>query len=102
MKTMPHQEKTRVQLDLSPNELERMNKLMFMTASTTRKDLFNNALTLLQWAAQEVKSGKQIAAVDKDKKEYTIFSMPALDAAVQYGQNYRAAEPACVGYVAYA
>jgi hypothetical protein len=73
--------KTRLQLDLSPQEVERMNWMMLVCGMENRKDLFNNALTLLEWAAFEVGQGRKVASFDDNKKERTILSMPVLNAA---------------------
>lgn len=73
--------KTRVQLDLSSLEVERMNWMMLVCAMENRKDLFNNALTLLEWAVCEVGQGKKVASFDEKTKERTTLSMPVLSAA---------------------
>lgn len=83
--------KTRVQLDLSPIELERMNWMMEACAIESRKDLFNNALTLLEWAVQEVQEGRKIASFDDNKRDRTILSMPVLKTAAAKRHRY---EPA--------
>jgi hypothetical protein len=80
--------KTRVQLDLSPYEVERMNWMMTVCGIENRKDLFNNALTLLEWATGEVIEGKKIASFDDSTKERTILSMPILHTAVTIGKRF--------------
>lgn len=80
--------KTRVQLDLSPNEVERMNWMMTVCGLESRKDLFNNALTLLEWAANETAGGRKIASFDDESKERTILSMPVLRAAAVIGPQF--------------
>lgn len=60
----------RLCLELSHEELERMNRLMFMTGSKTRAELFNNALSLLQWALAQTASGKVVAVVDQTSQSY--------------------------------
>jgi hypothetical protein len=76
--------KTRVQIDLLPGELERMNIVMRMTDLSTRKDLFNNALSLFEWAVTEVARGREIGSVTADG-EITILTMPAFKSAANYG-----------------
>ena len=76
--------KTRIQIDLSPNELERMNTVMRMTDLKTRKELFNNALSLFEWAVVAVASGKQIGSID-GLKAVMELTMPALQNAARYG-----------------
>ena len=73
--------KTRVQLDMSPVEIQRLNWIMEICDLHTRKDLFNNALTLLEWAARETCEGRKIASFRDELRDRFILSMPALSAA---------------------
>jgi hypothetical protein len=81
------QSKTRIQIDLLPGELERMNIVMRMTGLNTRKDLFNNALALFEWAVTEVARGKEIGSVTSGG-DITALTMPALKAAAHYGRRH--------------
>jgi hypothetical protein len=82
--------KTRVQLDLSLREVERMNWMMEVCGIETRKDLFNNALTVLEWVVGEVVEGKKIASFNDSTKERSILSMPVLNTATVRGGRYMA------------
>lgn len=44
----------------------------------TRKDLFNNALTLFEWAIKAKKEGRIIASIDKDQRVHELV-MPSLE-----------------------
>ena len=77
-------DKTRVQLDFSPTVIERMNRSMDICELETRKDLFNSALSLLDWAVGEVLKGRVIASLDEENKHYTRLAMPALQNAAHY------------------
>ena len=44
----------------------------------TKKDLFNNALSLFRWAVEERKSGRIIASIDGEEKSVREVVMPAL------------------------
>lgn len=70
--------KTRVQLDLAPSQMERLNWLMNACDLETRKDLFNTALSLLEWSVDEVRKGRVIASVDREAKHIVEITMPAL------------------------
>lgn len=83
--------KTRVQLDLSQTEIERMNWMMESCGIETRKELFNNALTVLEWMVHEVQEGRKIASFDDNKRERTILSMPVLNTAAAKHRRYEAA-----------
>jgi len=86
--------KTRVQLDLSPASIERMNRSMHVCDLETRKDLFNNALSLFDWAVEEVMKGRVIASLDEKDKYYTKMAMPALLNAAQYAARRARSVPA--------
>jgi hypothetical protein len=75
----PLNNKTRIQIDLSVKELDRMNLVMEKCDIESRKDLFNNALTIFEWAIQEVGKGFRIAAVNDQSQEKTVLSMSALN-----------------------
>ena len=77
-------EKLRVQLDLHPQMAARMNRVMGLCGLETRKELFNNAVTLLEWAANEAAQGHRIAAFNDDTHERTVLTMPALVHASEY------------------
>ena len=58
----------RIQLDLPEDQVAELDKLMEETRLSTRKDLFNNALTLFMWAVKAKKAGRTIASVDDDQR----------------------------------
>lgn len=78
--------KTRIQIDLSPSELDRMNMVMKMTDLKTRKELFNNALSLFEWATVMAAEGREIGSISADDNVRTIV-MPALKNAAAYGRK---------------
>ena len=45
-----------------------------------QKDLFNAALTLLEWAVGERRKGRTIASMDEASMKYKELAMPALSA----------------------
>jgi len=70
--------KTRIQFDLPENKVKELDDLMAATDSETRRELFNNALTLLQWAIQQRQLGYEIGAYHRIDKDLHILTMPAL------------------------
>jgi hypothetical protein len=63
-----------------PDErVKELDALMEITGSATRKELFNNALTLLEWAVKEKKQGRGIASIDDQEKKLKELVMPALE-----------------------
>jgi hypothetical protein len=70
----------RIQFELSEEKLNELESLMEETGVRTKKDLFNNALTLLEWAIAERKAGRIIASVDEKENKYKEIVMPVLSA----------------------
>jgi len=48
----------RLQLDLTKEHLQELEALMKELGISTKKDLFNQAITLLEWAVRERKAGE--------------------------------------------
>ena len=44
----------------------------------TYKELFNNALTLLEWSIEETKAGRTLASIDETQESYRVLVMPIL------------------------
>jgi hypothetical protein len=83
--------KIRVQLDLSPAEARVMNWIMEVCSIETKKDLFNDALTLFQWAVEESVEGRKIASIDERTKERNFVNMRSLKTALSNEKQYDAA-----------
>jgi hypothetical protein len=49
------------------------------TKIATRKDLFNNALTLFQWAIKAKRAGRMVASVDEQSGTAKELVMPSLE-----------------------
>jgi len=73
----------RIQLDMSEEQVKRLEFLMRETQLSTKKDLFNYALTLFEWAVDERKSGRLVAAVDSKENRYREIVIPPLEAAAR-------------------
>ncbi len=43
------------------------------------KELFNNALTLLQWAVVQTREGKKIGAVNEEAEQVTLVELSCFD-----------------------
>jgi hypothetical protein len=69
----------RLQIELSPQKLTQLEELMESTGLATKKDLINNALTLLTWAVRETKNGRMIVSLDGESKQYKEILLPALE-----------------------
>lgn len=69
----------RLQIDVAEQKLKTIENLMEECGFSTKKDLFNNALTLFQWAVEEKKLGNTIASISKTSKNFRELQMPALN-----------------------
>src|ERR1700676_1241598 len=69
---------TRIQLDVSDEKVAELEKLMSTVGLKTKKELLNNALTLLEWAVKERAAGRIIASVDEHGDKYKEILMPVL------------------------
>jgi len=69
----------RIQLDLPEAQVKELDELMQETKLTTRKDLFNNALTLFQWAVKAKRVRRVIASIDEENGTSKELVMPALE-----------------------
>jgi hypothetical protein len=75
----------RVQLDLPKDRIRELEEIMTRTGVSTRKDVFENALALLEWAVGQAEEGKMIGSVDRDETFQELL-MPALvSARKRYG-----------------
>ena len=69
---------TRIQFELPNGKVKHIEELMREANIRTKKDLLNNALTLLEWAIKEKKRGHEIASIDEKSKAYKEIVMPIL------------------------
>ncbi|MBI5779633.1 MAG: hypothetical protein HZA49_09300 [Planctomycetes bacterium] len=70
----------RVQFELPESKIKELETLMKEAGIRTKKDLFNNALSLLEWAIKEKREGRIIASVDEKNHKYKEVIMPLLSA----------------------
>lgn len=68
----------KVQVEFSGTFIKRINAMMEELGIKTKKELFNSALTLLEWAIQERKQGKTLCSLDEKDKTITKVFMPVL------------------------
>jgi hypothetical protein len=68
----------KVQFDISADRAKDIEDLIALTGCSTRKELFNNALSILEWAVKEVYMGNVIASIDEKNKKVKELVMPAL------------------------
>jgi len=71
-------ELTRLQFELSPDKLHEIDRLRSEGGFENRKDLLNNAITLLKWAIKHAEEGHAVAAIDEKSDKYFELQMPFL------------------------
>lgn len=69
----------RFQINFTQERLAELEELMVVVGAPTKKDLINNALSLLNWMVKEVKDGRIIASLDEVEMKYKELVMPLLD-----------------------
>src|SRR5690349_16923027 len=67
----------RFQVEISESKMKELESLMLQGAAmATKKDLFNNALALLEWALNEKKKGRIIGSIDEQENHYKELVIP--------------------------
>jgi hypothetical protein len=79
---------TRVQFNVPDHKLAELDEMQDKLGLSTRKDLFDNAMTLLRWAIQEKERGRTITAVGEEGSQRELV-MPALEAVTEAGFEKR-------------
>lgn len=78
----------RIQLDFPEEKVKELDELMREAEISTRKDLFNNALTLLVWAANETREGNIIVSLNQEEKTYKQLVMPILSTIARVARKH--------------
>ena len=68
----------RLNFELDESQMAEINALKKETGANSMKELFNNALTILDWAVEEVAQGKEIVAISPDEASHRVFITPLL------------------------
>jgi hypothetical protein len=79
----------RIQLDLDDYGIEMVDELKRLTGSRTYKDLFNNAMSLLDWAVRQRMHGNTISSIDSGTGPSKELVMPALQHAAMLASRDR-------------
>jgi hypothetical protein len=68
----------RIQIEVPEDDAKALKELMSELGMDTYKDLFSNAISLLDWTARETRDGYTIASVDAKHETMKELVMPAL------------------------
>ncbi len=77
----------RVQLDLPQEKIDELNNLMKKVGLDTRKDLFNNALSMFAWAVKEKEKGHAILSMDEAANTFKELVMHPLETIATKAKN---------------
>jgi len=86
--------KVKFQFEMPKDNSDRLDELAG-EIGVTKKEIINNALTLLEWAIVESKQGRILASVDEKEDKYKEVILPLLSAfgAAARGQAVARATP---------
>ncbi len=73
----------RIQIEIDETGSQVLDRIKQSTGVNTYKDIFNNAITLFEWAIRQREEGRVIASLDERTKKYREMTMPALEEAVR-------------------
>ena len=68
----------RIQFEIPEEKYKAIEKLMETCGMRTKTELWNNALTLLEWAAEQIQKGCVVASIDEAGAKCREFWMPFL------------------------
>jgi hypothetical protein len=71
----------RFQMDITPEMLQEIEHLQHLLGLATKKELLNNALVLLRWAATQRQKGATIVAANEDGDILREVMLPCLEQA---------------------
>ena len=71
---------SRFQMDLTPDELDSIERWSGFAGFRTKREFVLNAFTLFQWAAKQVLLGRTICAINEATGEIRHLEMPGLAA----------------------
>lgn len=77
----------RLELAFDDEGTELIEELKLLTGLKTNKDLFNNAITLFDWAVAQVIRGRTLVSLDEQKADPQYLVMPSLQHAGRLNQN---------------
>ncbi len=79
--------KVGIEFETSPEKFAALEKLREDAQVPTKKELFNNALTLLEWAIKEREAGNNIVSLDEHTGDRRVLRMPILETAANKPRN---------------
>jgi hypothetical protein len=69
----------KIEIEVKDWVVSQLEELKDVTGSVDYKELFSNALALMAWATQQRATGRSVASIDEQGKEFHRLQMPALE-----------------------
>lgn len=69
----------RYQFDVGGREATHIEEMKEKIGANTNGELFDNALTLLAWAIEQIENGRKLASISEDESSYRELAMPSLN-----------------------
>lgn len=69
----------RIQIEIDEDQMNELERLRELGGLRTKKELLNNAFTLLKWAAKERAQGASVVSVNEKEGTYKELEMPFLE-----------------------
>jgi len=77
----------RINFEFTKDQVKELKALQEKTGSSSMKDMFNSAMSMLEWAVDETIEGNKIASVESDGQSYRVVVMPILQKAAKHRQS---------------
>lgn len=77
----------RIQIVVDENYREMLAELKRATGLSQWQDLFNESITLLNWAVRQRFERRMIVSMDEKDENYRELQMPSLERAAAYAKN---------------
>jgi hypothetical protein len=68
----------RLNFEMTPAQMDSLKALQTRTGASSMKDLVNNAISILEWAADETAKGNDVASISEDDESYRVMVTPLL------------------------
>jgi hypothetical protein len=88
---MPKTKIIRLQIEIDEAQMKELERLAELSGVRTKKDLLNNALTLLKWAARQRMQGYTIQSVSQSEGTVKELEMPLLETLAAAARRLQAA-----------
>jgi len=76
----------RINFEFTEDQVKELKALQQKIGSTSMKEMFNSAMSILEWSVDEKIKGREIASLDPDSNNYRVLVTPILQKAARQRQ----------------